>query len=327
MHTLPVARSQSKATAQKRQRYAPRQPDANARMELIQQIVSTVAAELRSLSLNKPLGAKTGAIGCGGDETKTADQRAEEIIAEVITRCVAANPGERIVVIAEESGVRTFGDPTSTSGHILVIDPLDGSNNLRPWKTPSPAVAVSVAEASLANIGKKKNFELFDSAAVVDVFNNRTYLAKRSAGATVDSFGPIHSSPQLELDDAIIGVDLDCMGTTYEELQQRLKSVLPRTKCQRRLGSSILDFLKVASGEYDSFVSLTSRMKLYDLAAAGLIVREAGGIFEIVGETPDFCLVTRLAETGDNSLLNKHRFSVIASGNPELHLRIKQLLA
>lgn len=294
-------------------------------LEFISGIVSTVSEGIRSLAAQRALGEKTGSIGCGGDETKTADAWSEDTVEKLVLQYLDLHQGERIIVISEESGIRSYGDPASADGFLLVIDPLDGSNNLRPWRTPAPAVAVSVAGAPLSSLAVRKNFELFEVGVVADVFGKRIFSGQRGMGAGEASFGRISASPETDLQKAILGVDLDCMGSEYESLALRLAPLLTNSKCQRRLGSSILDFMKVASGEYDSFVSLGGRMKLHDLAAASLIVREAGGVFEIDGLRPD-CLVAEIVKTGDGLLINRNRFRVVASGNPEIHQKVKALL-
>jgi len=55
-----------------------------------------------------------------------------------------------------------------------------------------------------------------------------------------------------------------------------LGRVFPRAKGIRRAGSAALDLSHVACGIYDGYFELG--LKIWDLAAGGLLVQEAGGV-------------------------------------------------
>lgn len=84
--------------------------------------------------------------------------------------------------------------------------------------------------------------------------------------------------------------------------------------------------MKVACGEYDAFVSLGWRMKFYDLAAAKLIVEKAWWIFEYTTADASICLIKKIIETKDISLLKSVTYKVIASWNKGIHTKIKESL-
>lgn len=161
---------------------------------------------------------------------------------------------------------------------------------------------------------------------VKDIFNNRLYYAEKGKGAYVEDFGKIKSSPETDVKKSIVSVDLDLESDEYKKMYLNLKELLENRRYRRRLGSSILDFMKVACGEYDAFVTVAGRMKLYDLTAARLIIEEAGGVFEFVSEKLSYCVIKKLISTKDKSLLKTVKFKVIASGNQKLQDNIKNYL-
>jgi myo-inositol-1(or 4)-monophosphatase len=288
-------------------------------------IADNVSKAIIDWSLSRPLGIETGTTGASGDLTKEADAYAEEIVFKTITDFLEGTR-YKVVLIAEETGVVTFGKPYSEEGWFIVLDPIDGSNNLRPWKTPSPFVSTSIALGDLKNLRDRDNFDSIDIGFVKDIFNNRLYQATRGEGASVEGFGRISTSSENEVYKAILGVDLDMQKGTYESVYSVLKDLMNKKRCQRRLGSSILDFMKVACGEYDSFASMGGRLGFYDLAAAKLIAEEAGGIFEILSSQPEYCIIKRIIETNDPGLLKAIKYKAIASGNRTIHERIRGMV-
>lgn len=291
------------------------------------EIVNNVSKQVIKLSLKKPLGKIISFKSAGGDLTKTADKFAERAAIDVVLKFAGKHRDIHIVLISEESGILEFGNRKSKKGFFMILDPLDGSNNLRPWKTPSPFVVVSLAIGILSKLEKNDNFQTIDIGLVKDIFNNRFYYAIRNKGAFVEGFGKIKSSPESDIKKSIISLDLDLQHDEYIKMYSDLRKVLENRRYRRRSGSSILDFMKVACGEYDSFITLGKRMKLYDLAAAKLIAEEAGGIFELIDNKLNYCLVKKLIYEKNASLLKNTRFKVIASGNKLLHQELKSYIA
>lgn len=281
-------------------------------------IADEVAQAIVTLSRTRELGDEIGTVGAGGDKTKFADQLAEDVVKRAVSGYREQEHVPKIVVIAEETGVTVFGDDAASEGCFIILDPVDGSNNLRRWKTPSPNISVSVALGTLERLRTHDNFDAIETAFVRDIFNGRTYIAQSGAPAYVTDFGQLTPSPVTSIDEMILGADLDAQGEAFEDLYASIEELLKRCACQRRIGSSILDFMKVAAGEHDAFISLAGRMKLHDVAAAQLIVRNAKGEFRLTSPPLDFCLIKRLIETKDNSLINSRRFNIIAAGNAAL---------
>jgi myo-inositol-1(or 4)-monophosphatase len=231
----------------------------------------------------------------------------------------------------------------------VIIDPLDGSNNLRKG-APHPYVSVSAALGLISELPGKNTFDAVRVGVVRDIFNNRTYHAVKGRGfADVYDILDKHTtklrtydekpsnikiSSEKMLEKAIVGIDLDKgKDEDPEEMRSRLEKLSGLLKdkyCQRRLGSTILDFCKVAAGEYDAFVSVGGRMKLHDLAAAKLIVEEAGGIFDVSGgyegNLTGYMFSNLDNKDEVNEVLKKSKFKVIAGANPDIYNDVKAKL-
>ncbi len=289
-------------------------------------LVSEVASNVISLAQTRELGDEIGTTGAGGDQTKYADQMAEDVVKSFLSSYQTKIGSKKIVLIAEETGITTFGDDNLEEGCFIILDTMDGSNNLRPWRTPSPSVSVSVALGSLETLKTHDNFDAIEVGIVRDVFNHRTYIAQKGQSSQVLEYGEIAPSPINQVNEAIVGIDFDVQGEKFDSLYQQLGDLLKQCKCQRRIGSSILDFMKVASGEYDAFVTLAGRMKIYDVAAAQLIIYNSSGVCEFTNDKLDFCLIKELINTKNNQLLNKYKFKAIAGGNQQLVNELKNIL-
>lgn len=229
---------------------------------------------------------------------------------------------KKIVLISEESGIIEIGNADLDEGYFIILDPIDGSNNMRPWRTPSPFIAISLAVGNLKNLKNRDNFDSIEAGFVGDIFNGHLFYAIRGQGSFVDGFGKIESSPETDIKKSIIGADFDLQDDEFDDLALRMRKILLNKKCQRRLGSSILDFMKVSCGEYDSFFSLGGRMKFYDLAAAKLIIEESGGVFDLIDSKIDYCIIKEIIKTRKNNLLKDVRFKVVVSGNKIIHEKL-----
>lgn len=289
-------------------------------------VVNEVATGVVELSSDRPLGEEIGTVGAGGDLTKIGDDLSERIVKELINEFLETNNGYQIILIAEEMGLLKFGDANAKDGFFIILDPLDGSNNLRPWKTPSPFVSISLAMGSLETLEVNDNFAAIEVGIVRDIFNNRTYYAKKGDGAYVKGFGEINASPLTDVSESIVGIDFDKQQGEYDELYKKLEDVMKVKKNQRRLGSSILDMAKVACGEYDAYFSVANRMKIHDVAAIQLIINEADGVFELLEYAPKECLIKQIINSGDNSLIEANRFNIHTSGNVTLHKQFRKVL-
>jgi myo-inositol-1(or 4)-monophosphatase len=245
--------------------------------------------------LRAPIAQKTYGIGAGGDSKKYIDLQAEKALVETLTEHDLA-----FTLVSEESGTKQYGsDPC----YYVTTDPIDGTTNtLR----GIPFACTSIG------ISKTPRLDAIEAAAVADLFHDTTYLAQKNLGA-YRNYQKIAPSQTTSLAEAVIGLDLN----TYkvEELTAQLNRLLSQTKHIRHLGANALELCYVADGTTDAFVDLRGKLRTTDIAAATLIIQEAGATIT----TPQNTTLT-------NPLSPTETVSFIATGNTSLHKTILKTL-
>lgn len=239
---------------------------------------------------------KSLGIGAGGDEIKQIDLVAEEALINVL-----AEHKVSYTLISEESGIKKFG--ATPEQFYVTVDPLDGSTNAN---RGVPFMATSIA------VSKKPELASVEFALVSDLYHDVVYFAERGQGAFRNNEA-ITPSPLTVLSDALIGVDFN----TYRiaELASKLTRVVKEVKHLRHLGANALELCYVADGTTDGFIDIRGKLRVTDMAAAYLIIREAGAIIT----TPEGMALNA-------ELHPQRRVSFIAAGNKTLYQKILNLI-
>jgi myo-inositol-1(or 4)-monophosphatase len=202
--------------------------------------------------------------GLGVSSTKTTatdivtemDQRSEALVVERIT---AVRPDDGF--LGEEGASRQ-----GSSGVTWVIDPIDGTVN---YLYEIPAYAVSVA----ATVGGD-----VVAGAVVNPASGEVWTALRGEGAWLDGRRlRLGEPPALDLALVATGFGYDARRRARQA--DVLREVLPLVRDVRRAGAASLDLCAVATGRVDGYYE--QGLKPWDLAAGGLVAREAGA--EVTG--------------------------------------------
>lgn len=242
-------------------------------------------------------GQETFGVGAGGDQMKRIDLAAEEAITTTLKKNKVS-----CTLISEESGVEKIG--VQTSELYVTTDPLDGTTNAI---RGVPFIATSIA------ISKTRQLQDIEIALVSDLFHNINYIAQRGQGVTRNG-EKIKPSQLSSLEETVLGVDFN----TYKagEVASRLTRVLQKIKHFRHLGANALELCYVADGTTDAFLDIRGKLRVTDIAAAYLILREAGGIIT----TPE-------GNELNVPLTPTQRVSFIATGNAQLQQNITQLLS
>jgi myo-inositol-1(or 4)-monophosphatase len=190
------------------------------------------------------------------DIVTRADQAAEALVKQ---RLLGARPDDGMV---GEEGDNLRG----TSGVVWIVDPIDGTVN---YLYGLPHFAVSIAAE-------------VDGVVVAGVVAAPAlgfeYVATLGGGATCNG------QPVLPRATVALGERLVATGFSYEQPARArqatyISRLLPRVRDLRRLGSCALDLCGVAAGTLDAYVEEGAH--IWDHAAAGLVVLEAGGILEV----------------------------------------------
>ena len=179
------------------------------------------------------------------DFVSNADTKAEKIIIEELKK---ARPNYSI--ISEEDGTETNKD----TQNVWIIDPIDGTTN---FLHGIPHFAISIAL-------KSKN-EIV-CGVIYDPIKDEMFYADKNNGAYFNNHR-IKVSKRKKFDDCIFA-----MGGNDEET---LKDKSITNRSIRKSGSAALDMAYVAAGRYDGYFQ--KNLKLWDIAAGIIIVKEAGG--------------------------------------------------
>jgi len=234
--------------------------------------------------------------GAGGDIKKKIDLVAERALIETLREHKAS-----CTLISEESGTKRIG--AEPSKFTLTADPLDGTTNaLRGL----PFMATSLA------VSRKPYLKDVEAALVADLLHNVTYTARRGHGAYRNK-KEIKPSITSSLEQAVIGVDFNTFKAG--EIVNQMIRVFEQTKHLRHLGANALEICYVADGTTDAFIDLRGKLRVTDMAAAQLILREAGGIIT----SPE-------GKDLDAPLNATQRVSFIAAANKTVYDNIQKLL-
>lgn len=188
-------------------------------------------------------------MGADGTETLRIDQLAERAVLGIVDTI----PGG-LNVLSEEIGWLDRG-----ARHTLVMDPIDGTYNASVG-IPFYSVCLAVGD---------RNFSDVEQALVHNLVSGDTYQAVKGEGATLNG-RTIRTRPYREADSLYVLYS----GNTATERAHTLTRMPRRV---RSLGSAALEMCLVAQGCADLFFQDGTPLRITDLAAPGLIVREAGG--------------------------------------------------
>lgn len=194
------------------------------------------------------------------DVVTRADKQSEEYIVTAITE---RYPGHGI--LGEEGG--TMG--TAGSDYRWVIDPLDGTTN---YSQGLPLFSVSIA---LQYKGETI------AGVVYAPYLDEMFWATKGGGAYMQcgqgEAKRLHVSEKQTLSTSVLAT-----GFPYDKdvdpdnNSDNVARIVPYVRDVRRLGSAAYDLSCVAAGLLDGYWELA--LHEWDVCAANLIVREAGGV-------------------------------------------------
>lgn len=269
----------------------------NYYLELLKKCAEEIRSEVLPL-VGTVEAAKTFGRGAGGDLTKKIDFKAEETLIKNIRAAELS-----CTILSEEKGVVKVG--SSPEALYIICDPVDGTTNALHG---IPFIATSIA------LAKKPNLDRVEAAIVLDIIHNVVYMAERGKGAYKNG-ERITPSKETSLEDSVIGVDVNTYKASNRRLHQKISRILALNKHPRYFGANALQLCYVADGTIDAFIDIRGKMRVIDMAAAYLIVREAGGIITAPNGSKLKAEITP-----------QRRISFIASGNKKLHEEILSLI-
>ena len=265
-------------------------------VDILIQCKNNVQEQIKPLlkTLNQPqpnLG-----IGAGGDPIKQIDLVAESAIINTLKEHEIP-----FTLISEESGTEKYGQ--TANDNFVTSDPIDGTTNL---VRGIPFYATSIA------VSTKPTINTIHTALVTDLVHSITYTVQKGKGAYRNN-QKITPSQTESLEEAVIGIDLN----TYkiQEIAPKLTKIIQRTKHIRHLGANALELCYVADGTTDAFLDIRGKLRTTDMAAAWLIIKEAGAKIT----TPKGRLL-------NVKLSPKQKVAFIAAANQKIHETILESL-
>jgi myo-inositol-1(or 4)-monophosphatase len=204
---------------------------------------------------------ETGERGEGGDRTLVIDEEAENAVFAQLDALHAA--GARFTAISEERGVVDYGG----GGVRVVIDPLDGSLNAKRGLR-SHSLSIAVADGpTMADV-------VF--GYVYDFGPREEWVARRGEGALLNDV-PIDAPPdERRLPDGRLEV-LAIESADPRWIAPRIEALGATVYRLRAIGSIAISMCQLAPTRVDGMLTLW-RTRAVDVAAAQLIVREAGAV-------------------------------------------------
>ena len=192
----------------------------------------------------------TGAYGL---PTSAIDRAAEKAVLRELEK-----RGERLNVLSEEAGfIDKGGDLT------LILDPVDGTHNAERG-VPFYATSMAIGKGSMMGV---------THGLVRNLVSGGDFCASKGEGAFLDA-KQIHVR-KLDEHDTLFSVYI---GINAYESAYRVAGIGRRA---RSLGAASLELCLVASGAADLYYvnskAKRAELRVVDVAAGALILREAGG--------------------------------------------------
>ncbi len=206
-----------------------------------------------------PKAAVNFGVGAGGDTSKRIDLAAEKALIDCLSKHEVS-----CILVSEEAGTKKigFGYPE----YHIITDPVDGTTN---------AIRGLPFSANVIAVSKSPFLKDVETAIVHDIIHNVIYLAQKNKGAFRNG-QTINTSKNSEIKDAVIGIDFNTMK--IEELINKLKGLLKFTNHFRHFGANALEVCYVAEGMIDAFIDIRGKIRVTDIVASYLIIKEAGGV-------------------------------------------------
>jgi myo-inositol-1(or 4)-monophosphatase len=253
-------------------------------IEILREASKRIYENVKDLAGTDKAGGDFGR-GAGGDISRNIDIIAEKTVLDYLKEI-----NFDCVVLGEECGmVELSNNPKG----FIIMDAIDGSANAVrgiPFFCSSLAFAIDNKLSSITD------------GVITNLSNGEMYWASKNMGAFLNGLKikVHHKEPVYK----IIGVNTS--GAT-SELMKRLHPIFEQHNHIRHFGANALEMAFLARGLLDIFIDLRDKIRIQDIAAGYLIVKEAGGLLFDADLNPL-----------DADLSYKTRISFIAAANQEI---------
>jgi myo-inositol-1(or 4)-monophosphatase len=177
-----------------------------------------------------------------------------------------------IAILGEEGIV---GEPLATDR--FVVDPIDGTVNFT-YGIPHACVSIALQH----RVKPKKPSAHPDApyetkiGVVYDPFTDEMFSAIQGERALLNG-KPIQASTRARLDESIVSIGFAKSAASLEKMLPQFNILVHKVRKIRIMGAAALAMVYVAAGRFDAY--LEGGIRLWDVAAGGLILECAGGEF------------------------------------------------
>lgn len=172
------------------------------------------------------------------------------------------------IPILGEEGI--LGDPEAPVR--WVVDPIDGTVN---FSYGIPHACVSIALQMSAHHRSESALRTV-VGVVYDPFCDELWTAVRGQKARLNG-RVIQASKRRKLGEAVVALGFAKHRFTLEKMRPTFDHLIGRVRKIRIMGAAALSLVYVATGRMDAYIEYG--LRLWDIAAGGLIVECAGGEF------------------------------------------------
>ncbi|KAM7445964.1 Inositol monophosphatase 1 [Porites harrisoni] len=226
---------------------------------------------------------------CGTDLVTETDKQVEELIIGSLKKEFPSHS-----FIGEET-VSAGGSCSLTNNPTWIIDPIDGTTNFV-HRFPYVAVCIGLAINKKVEIG-----------VIYSCIRDELYTARRGSGAFRNG-KQIHCSGLTDISKALVITELGASRelANMEVVNKNFRTVAEppiRVHGIRMLGSAALNLCSIAEGSADLYYEFG--IHVWDIAAAGLIVEEAGGVLLDPSGGPIDLMARRVLAAGSQEIAEK----------------------
>ena len=154
-----------------------------------------------------------------------------------------------------------------------VVDPIDGTVNFA-YGIPHACVSIALQQRLTKFNRYGENYESI-IGAVYDPFTDELWTAIRGQAAKLNG-SKIHVNDG-GLRESLLSIGFAKDRKTFDYMMPYFSKLVPKIRKPRIMGSATLALTYVASGRFHGYIE--SKVRLWDIAAGGLIVECAGGEF------------------------------------------------
>jgi|TARA_B100000959_G_C14945069_1_gene609500 myo-inositol-1(or 4)-monophosphatase len=252
--------------------------------QMLRDISKQVFENVKNMAGTEEAGGDFGR-GAGGDISRNIDVTAENIVINYLKE-----KKFDCVVLGEECGrVELSSNPKG----FIIMDAIDGSANAvrgLPFFCCSLAFATDDKLSSITD------------AAITNLSNGEIFWASKGKGAFLNEkqISVQNKKPLYK----IVGINTSGASS---ELLKKLEPIFQNHNHTRHFGANALEMAMFAQGLMDIFIDLRGKIRIQDMAAGYLLVKESGGL-----------MLNENLEQLDSDLSYETRLSFVAAANKEI---------